>query len=53
MNIEKVAKAIEDDAGEPLPDLRQALREAEDRIGRLTTPGPIIERPGGEDGEQM
>lgn len=27
LDIEKVAKAIEADAGEPLPELRQALAE--------------------------
>jgi hypothetical protein len=36
MDIEKVAKAIEADAGEPLPDLRQALAEA-DAVGRSRT----------------
>jgi len=37
MNIEKITKAIEADAGEPLPDLRQALEEAKARIGRVNT----------------
>ena len=47
MDIEKVTKAIEDDAGEPLPDLRQALEEAKARVGRVTTPEQIVERPNG------
>ena len=37
MNIEKIAKSIEADAGEPLPDLRQALEEAKARVGRVNT----------------
>jgi antitoxin StbD len=36
MNIEKITKAIEADAGETLPDLRQALAEAKAGIGRVT-----------------
>ena len=36
--LEKIAKAIEADAGETLPELREALREAADRSGRVTTP---------------
>lgn len=36
MNIEKIAKAIEADAGDMLPDLRQAIAEAKARIGRRT-----------------
>ena len=44
MNIENVAKAIEDDAGEPLPDLRQALAEVEHGIGRVTTAEQILVR---------
>jgi putative transcriptional regulator len=39
-----VAKAIEDDAGEPLPDLRQALAEVEDGIGRVTSAEQILVR---------
>lgn len=46
IDIEKMAKAIEVDAGMPLPDLRQALEEAR-QIGyieldkaRLNFPGP-------------
>lgn len=35
MDIEKIAKAIEADAGEALPELRQALQEVQDiRAGR-------------------
>ncbi len=44
MNIEKIAKAIEADAGEALPDLRQALKEAKSRTGRVTTPEQILIR---------
>ncbi|WP_240324391.1 hypothetical protein [Trinickia diaoshuihuensis] len=41
MNIEKIAKAIEADAGQRLPDLRQALEEAKARVGRVTTPAQV------------
>jgi putative transcriptional regulator len=45
MNIDAVAKAIEIDAGEALPDLRQALKEAkEGLVGRVTTPEQILVR---------
>ena len=44
MDIEAMAKAIEADAGEPLPDLRQALAEARDGIGRVTTAEQILVR---------
>lgn len=44
MDIEKIAKAIEADAGEPLPDLRQALEEAKARVGRVTTPEQMLVR---------
>jgi len=44
MGIEKIAKAIEVDAGEPLPELRQALAEARSGIGRVTTPAQILVR---------
>lgn len=43
-DIEKVAQAIEADAGAPLPDLRQALAEASAGIGRATTPEQILVR---------
>ena len=44
MDIEKVAKAIEADAGEALPDVRQALAEAREAMGRVTTPEQILVR---------
>ncbi|MFV5213627.1 helix-turn-helix domain-containing protein [Azonexus caeni] len=44
MDIERVASAIEADAGEALPDLRQALKEAQAGIGRVTTPAQILVR---------
>lgn len=37
MDIEKIAKAIEADAGMALPDIRQALVEAQTGEGRVTT----------------
>jgi putative transcriptional regulator len=42
--IEKIASAIEADAGETLPDLRQALAEARAGLGRITTPEQILVR---------
>lgn len=42
--IEKIAQAIEADAGEALPDLRQALAEAQAGLGRVTTAEQIIVR---------
>ena len=44
MDVNKIARAIEADAGEPLPDLRQALDEARARVGRVTTPEQILVR---------
>ena len=45
MDIEAVTKAIELDAGEALPDLQQALKEAQmGMIGRVTTPEQILVR---------
>lgn len=44
MDIESVASAIEADAGEALPDLRQALKEAQACIGRVTTPAQMLVR---------
>jgi putative transcriptional regulator len=45
IDIEKVAAAIEADAGEFLPDLRQALAEAKTGMaGRVTTPEQILVR---------
>ena len=43
-DIEAIAEAIEADAGEPLPDLRQALKEAHMGVGRVTTPDQILVR---------
>ena len=37
MDIEAIAKAIEADAGEALPELRQALEETNAWMGRVTT----------------
>ncbi len=42
IDIEKVAAAIEADASESLPDLRQALAEAKAGLGRKTTPEQIL-----------
>ncbi|MBI4741614.1 MAG: helix-turn-helix domain-containing protein [Betaproteobacteria bacterium] len=44
IDIETVAKAIEADAGEALPDLRQALKEAQVGAGRVTTTDQILVR---------
>ena len=44
MDIEKVAKAIEDDAGIELADLRQSLAEMQAGEGRTTTPVQILVR---------
>lgn len=45
MNIDAVAAAIEADAGEDLPDLRQALTEAKAGIaGRVTTHEQMLVR---------
>ncbi|XXG31316.1 MAG: hypothetical protein WJ306_01575 [Ferrovum myxofaciens] len=44
IDVEKVAKAIEADAGEVLPDLRQALAEAKAGLGRVTMPEQILVR---------
>ena len=44
LDIEKAARAIELDAGVPLPDLRQALEEAKAGIGLVTTPEQILVR---------
>ncbi|ENO85431.1 helix-turn-helix domain-containing protein [Thauera linaloolentis] len=43
-DIDKIARAIEADAGEELPDLRQALAEARVGAGRVTTPAQILVR---------
>ena len=44
IDIEKAAAAIEADAGEALPDLRQALAEAQAGMGRVTRPEQILLR---------
>ena len=44
MDVDKVATAIEADAGEALPDLWQALAEARDGMGRVTTREQILVR---------
>lgn len=44
MNIEKIAKAIEVDAGSTLPDLRQALNEARTGLGRESRAEQILVR---------
>ncbi len=44
MDVEKIAQAIEADAGEALPDLRQALTEAKAGEGRVTTPTQLLVR---------
>ncbi len=36
MDIEKIALAIEADAGMGLPDVRQALKEASEGVGRVS-----------------
>jgi putative transcriptional regulator len=44
IDINKIAAAIEADAGQALPDLRQALAEAKTGLGRVTTPEQILVR---------
>jgi putative transcriptional regulator len=44
MDIEAIAKAIEADAGEALPELRQALEEAKAGTGRVTTAEQVLVR---------
>lgn len=44
MDIDKIAKAIEADAGQSLTELRDALREAQGRQGRVTTAEQITVR---------
>ncbi len=44
MDIEKVAAAIEADAGESLPELRHALAEASAGEGRVTTSVQLLVR---------
>jgi len=43
MNIEKVAEAIELDAGQNIPELRQSLLEMQEhKVGRITTPEQLL-----------
>lgn len=44
MNIEKSANAIETDAGQPLPELRQVLREPAAHRGRVTSAEQLLVR---------
>lgn len=44
IDIDAVAKAIEENAGESIPDLRQALSEAKSGVGRITTPEQLLVR---------
>jgi len=45
MDIEKIAKAIEIDAGEPLPDLRESLQEMSDgQAASVHTPEHLMLR---------
>ena len=44
MDIEAIAMAIEADAGEALPELRQALEEAKAGMGRVTTAEQVLVR---------
>jgi len=45
MDIEKVAKAIEMDAGEPLPELRESLQEmVEGKAATVHTPEQLMLR---------
>jgi len=48
LNVDKVAQAIEADAGEALPDLRQALAEAKaGMVAAVHTPAQIAARKRG------
>lgn len=44
IEVDKLAAAIEADAGESLPDLRQALAEAKTGLGRVTTAEQLLVR---------
>lgn len=44
IDVDKVASAIEADAGEAMPDLRQALAQAKAGVGRVTTSEQILVR---------
>lgn len=43
-NSQKIARAIERDAGMELPDVRQALTEVKAGAGRVTTPKQLLVR---------
>ncbi len=44
MDIERIARAIEQDAGMELSEIRKALAEAKAGTGRVTTPEQILVR---------
>lgn len=45
LDIEKIARAVEADAGQPLPELRQSLAEAQaGRNAQVHTPAQIMAR---------
>jgi uncharacterized protein (DUF4415 family) len=45
MHVNKVARAIEDDAGHALPGLRESLAQAKaGKFSRIHTPGQIVRR---------
>ncbi|MDR1708761.1 MAG: helix-turn-helix domain-containing protein, partial [Candidatus Accumulibacter sp.] len=45
MDVEAVARAIEADAGEPVPGIREALADAKaGRFARVTTPAQMLLR---------
>ena len=44
IDLEAIANAIELDAGEIIPELHQALAEAQTMQGRITTPEQILVR---------
>ncbi|MBS3963362.1 MAG: hypothetical protein KGZ80_02495 [Methylomonas sp.] len=44
MDIEKIAQAIEADAGMTLDDLRQSLTEMQTGVGRVTTAEQLLVR---------
>lgn len=44
MNIEKIAQAIEADAGMALDDIRQGLAEMQAGVGRVTTAEQLLVR---------
>ncbi|GHU19776.1 hypothetical protein FACS189475_07610 [Betaproteobacteria bacterium] len=45
LDVEAVARAIEEDAGEPLPNLRKSLQQAkEGQFARIHKPGELLAR---------